>query len=75
MEFETIRVEVDGELGRLILNRPERLNAIGQTMLRELRDAAHWFDRQRDVRVVIVESETGQLVLAGSTSGFEDNGF
>ena len=30
---------------------------------------------QRDVRVVIVESETGRLLLAGSTSGFEDNGF
>jgi len=65
MEFETIRVEVDGELGRLILNRPDRLNAIGQTMLCELADAARWFDGQSDVRVVIVQGE-GRAFSAGA---------
>ena len=43
-EFETIKVDVDGAVGRLTLNRPERLNAIGATMLRELAEAARWFD-------------------------------
>ena len=30
-KFETIKVEVDDAVGRLTLNRPERLNAIGAT--------------------------------------------
>ena len=44
-EFQTIRVEVEDALGRLTLNRPERLNAVGATMLQELAEAARWFER------------------------------
>jgi enoyl-CoA hydratase len=43
MNFETIKVEINGPLGRLTLNRPERLNAMNATMLRELVEAARWF--------------------------------
>jgi enoyl-CoA hydratase/carnithine racemase len=64
-EFETIKVVVDGALGRLTLNRPERLNAIGATMLRELAEAARWFDTQHDLRVVIV-SGAGRAFSAGA---------
>jgi enoyl-CoA hydratase/carnithine racemase len=64
-EFQTIKVEVDGALGRLILNRPERLNAIGATMLRELYDAAKWFDEHRELRVVIF-SGAGRAFSAGA---------
>ena len=44
MNFKTLKVEIDGPLGRLTLNRPERLNAMNATMLRELVEAARWFD-------------------------------
>ncbi|MDO8432317.1 MAG: enoyl-CoA hydratase/isomerase family protein [Candidatus Binatus sp.] len=64
-EFQTIKVEVEGALGRLILNRPERLNAIGATMLLELAEAARWFDRHRELRVVIV-SGAGRAFSAGA---------
>ena len=64
-EFQTIKVEVDGALGRLILNRPERLNAIGSTMLQELYEAARWFDDHRDLRVVIM-SGAGRAFCAGA---------
>ncbi|HEY6421576.1 MAG TPA: enoyl-CoA hydratase/isomerase family protein, partial [Candidatus Binataceae bacterium] len=64
-EFETIKVGVDGALGRLTLNRPERLNAIGATMLRELAEAARWFDTHHDLRVVIV-SGAGRAFSAGA---------
>ena len=46
MNFETINVEINGPLGRLTLNRPERLNAMNATMLRELAEAARWFDER-----------------------------
>jgi enoyl-CoA hydratase/carnithine racemase len=65
-EFQTILVEADDcGLGRLTLNRPDRLNAVGATMLQELAEAARWFDSRRDVRVVIV-SGAGRAFCAGA---------
>src|ERR1017187_3578187 len=65
-EFQTIKVEADdGGLGRLTLNRPERLNAVGATMLQELAEAARWFDSHRELRVVIVSGE-GRAFCAGA---------
>lgn len=66
--FETLRAEIDpadGRIGRLSLARPERLNAMGATMLRELASAARWFDEQREVRVVVV-SGSGRCFSAGA---------
>jgi enoyl-CoA hydratase/carnithine racemase len=65
MSFETIKAEIDGALGRLTLNRPERLNAMNRAMLRELVEAARWFDEQREVRVVVV-SGAGRAFCAGA---------
>jgi enoyl-CoA hydratase/carnithine racemase len=65
MNFETLAVEINGPIGRLTLNRPERLNAMSSTMLRELAEAARWFDSQRDVRVVIL-SGAGRAFSAGA---------
>lgn len=64
-DFQTIKVEVDGPLGRLTLNRPERLNAIGAAMLQELAEAARWFDGHRELRVVIM-SGAGRSFSAGA---------
>ncbi len=64
-EFQTLRVKVEDALGRLTLNRPERLNAVGATMLQELAEAARWFDSHRELRVVIVSGE-GRAFCAGA---------
>ena len=64
MNFETLLLEVDGAIGKIVLNRPERLNAMNSTMLRELVEAARWFDTQPDVRVVIL-SGAGRAFCAG----------
>lgn len=64
-EFQTIQVQVEDALGRLTLNRPERLNAVGPTMLLELAEAARWFDSHRELRVVIV-SGAGRAFCAGA---------
>jgi len=66
--FESIRVEIDAadtRVGRLTLARPERLNAMGATMLRELAAAARWFDEQQGVRAVIVRGD-GRCFTAGA---------
>lgn len=64
-DFQTIKVEVDGAVGRLTLNRPDRLNAIGATMLQELAEAARWFDGHRELRAVIVRG-AGRAFSAGA---------
>ncbi len=65
MDFDTIRVSADGALGRLTLNCPDRLNALGTTTLQELAEAARWFDRQAEIRAVIV-SGAGRAFSAGA---------
>jgi enoyl-CoA hydratase/carnithine racemase len=68
LELETVRAAIDPRLdglGTLVLNRPDRLNAMGATMLRELVEAARWFDGRLDVRVVIVRGE-GRAFSAGA---------
>src|SRR5262245_17732286 len=64
--FTTITVETLGRVARLTLARPERANAINQTMLTEIGAALDEIERNADIRAVIV---TG----AGSafSSGFD----
>ncbi len=63
--FETLLVEAEGERGRLTLNRPDKLNPLGPTTLTELAAAARWFDRQPDVKVVVVAG-AGRAFSAGA---------
>ena len=64
MDFKTIRARVEGPVGHIVLDRPERLNAINLDMLDELIGVARWFDDQVDVRVVVVEG-SGDSFCAG----------
>jgi enoyl-CoA hydratase/carnithine racemase len=61
--FTTLRVEVDGPLGRLTLDQPDRLNPLGAVALGELAEAAAWLDRS-DAAVVVV-SGAGRAFCAG----------
>jgi enoyl-CoA hydratase/3-hydroxypropionyl-coenzyme A dehydratase len=65
MNFETLDITVSGAIGRLTLNRPDKLNAISSTMLRELVEVAHWLDMQPEIRVVIV-CGAGRAFSAGA---------
>lgn len=65
MQFDTVKVEVDGELGRLTLSRPADHNALNATLLHELAEAARWLDHRAGVRVVIVRGE-GRFFCPGA---------
>ena len=69
-QFATLKVSVEGALGRLTLARPERLNALSRQTLLDLAAAARWFDEQRDVRVVVVNGEGRSF-----SAGFDLNDF
>lgn len=61
----TLDIGVDGRIGSLTLNRPEKLNPLSTECLDELAEAAAWFDAQPEVRVVIV-SGAGRAFSAGA---------
>lgn len=63
--FNTLEVAVEGAIGSLWLNRPQRLNALSVEVLRELAGAARWFDEQDGVRVVLVGGR-GRAFCAGA---------
>ena len=56
--FNTLRIDQDAEnprIARLLLNRPERLNAINDDTPRELRTAVDWANANPEVNVIVVE--------------------
>ena len=64
-KFETLEVSVDGERGRLTLNRPERLNPLGSDALQEIAEAAHYLDTYANLKVVVVSGQ-GRAFSAGA---------
>ncbi len=63
--FANLTATFDGPIGRLTLNRPEKLNPLGWETLDEIARAARWFDEQRGVTVVVV-SGAGRAFSAGA---------
>jgi enoyl-CoA hydratase/carnithine racemase len=63
--FENIDVDTKGPIGEIRLTRAEKLNPLSTKTLQELAQAAHLFDKQRDVKVVIVRGE-GRAFSAGA---------
>ena len=55
MVFETLTVAIEEDIGKLILNQPDKLNPLGTNTLQEIIDATAWFDEQK-VPVVIISS-------------------
>lgn len=52
--YETLKVEYEGPIGRITLNRPDKLNPLSGRTLTELAAAARRFDELPEVKVVIV---------------------
>lgn len=61
---EHITTRTDGHLGRVSLNRPDKLNALTLEMLEALARAAHELRADREVRAVILDG-TGESFCAG----------
>lgn len=56
--WSTLKIEADPQhprIARLLLNRPERLNAINDETPRELRAAVEWAQADDDIHVIVVE--------------------
>jgi len=69
--YETLRIERHGSVARLVMNRPDKLNAFDTALRRELLAAARDLDADDELRVVILTGE-GRAFCAGAdlTEGF-----
>jgi len=68
MAFKTLTAEVEGAIGHLTLNRPQKLNPLSREALAEIAEAARWFDSHPDVKVVVMGG-AGRAFSAGADLG------
>ena len=64
MDYETIKLDRDGALLTVRLNRPEKRNALTRAMLKEIRQAFRDLHGERRVRAVILTG-AGSAFCAG----------
>ncbi len=64
MDFTTLRYEVDGRIGRITLDRPDRLNAINDEMPGEIAAAVRAANDDDRVHVIVLSGE-GRAFCAG----------
>ena len=74
MSFETLIYDLDDGIVTVTLNRPERLNAVNGTMIRELVEVIDRFDADNEARVMVVTG-TGRAYCAGADLGAGGNAF
>ncbi|CAN5467131.1 hypothetical protein BH10ACT11_BH10ACT11_06580 [soil metagenome] len=63
--YEGFDVAVSGSRGELQLNRPEQLNPLSPRTLRDLAEAAGWFNQNPKVSVIVVSGK-GRAFCAGA---------
>ena len=66
--YQTITLAEDGAVATLTLNRPDKLNALNETLLAEMRGAVLTLSQQRTVRVLIITG-AGKAFAAGADIG------
>ncbi len=64
MDFKTLILKKEDNIGILTLNRPESLNAIGRLMFDELVDAMDVISKDRELRVLVITG-AGRAFSAG----------
>jgi len=69
MEFKNIRIEVEGSIATLTLNRPESLNALDNETLAELAIVLPDLSERSDVRVLLVTGAGRAFCAGGDVKG------
>ena len=69
MEYKNLKFEVENNIGRIILNRPEAANAITVPLVKELLDVAIKCESGEPIRALILQGE-GTIFCAGGDLKF-----
>ena len=70
-ELETLRIDLDGEIGTLTLNRPDSLNAMSPELIGELTVAAAWLADSAPLRALIVTGAGRGFSAGGDVNWFK----
>jgi Enoyl-CoA hydratase/carnithine racemase len=73
MDFETILSKKEEHIGQIILNRPDKRNALNRKMMQELTQAIEDAAQDDEVRVVILSGE-GKAFCAGADTDIMPGG-
>ncbi len=69
MEYKNLLIKKGDGLGWVIVNRPDKLNALNQKTIEELRDAFLSFEDDSDVKVIILTGSGDKAFVAGADIG------
>ena len=69
--LETLKIEIDGEIGTLTLDRPESLNAMSPEMIGELTTAASWLADRAPIRALIITGSGRAFCSGGDVNWFK----
>lgn len=69
--YQNIIVEKEGAIGRLILNRPDKLNCMSPGLLKEFGEACFDFRDDPEIKVFIIKG-TGRAFCAGYDMSFDE---
>ena len=70
-ELKYLRIEIDGEIGTLTLDRPKVLNAMSPDLIAELVTAAAWLADRAPLRALIVTGEGRAFSAGGDVNWFK----
>jgi enoyl-CoA hydratase/carnithine racemase len=71
-ELNTLRIEVDGEIGTLTLDRPDAFNAMSPEMIGEMTVAFAWLADQAPLRALIVTGAGKAFCSGGDVNWFKE---
>ena len=74
MDYESVRFTIDRPVALLTLNRPERLNAVTQSMIAEMLDAIQQVSRDPNIRVLVLTGEGRGFCAGADARGGEEIG-
>jgi 2-(1,2-epoxy-1,2-dihydrophenyl)acetyl-CoA isomerase len=70
-ELNTLRIEIDGEIGTLTLDRPDAFNAMSPEMIGELTVAFAWLADRAPLRALIVTGAGKAFCAGGDVNWFK----
>jgi enoyl-CoA hydratase/carnithine racemase len=70
-ELKTLRIEIDGEIGTLTLDRPDSFNAMSPEMIGELTLAFAWLADRAPLRALIVTGAGKAFCAGGDVNWFK----
>jgi 2-(1,2-epoxy-1,2-dihydrophenyl)acetyl-CoA isomerase len=70
-ELNTLRIEIDGEVGTLTLDRPDAFNAMSPEMIGELTTAFAWLADEAPLRALIITGAGKAFCSGGDVNWFK----